>query len=180
MKHADLKTISINDLAALISHKFAEHDMKAILVGGACVAIYSNNQYLSYDLDFVTFEHKNVIKKALSELGFELKGKHFAHPDCPYFVEFVSPPVSIGEEIITAFETLSTPFGQVKLLTPTDCVKDRLASFFHWQDMQALEQAILVIQDQKTDLQEIEHWAQKEGYHDKFNEFIKAVEKAKE
>lgn len=179
MKSTDFKNISIADLAALINNKFAEHHMKAILVGGACVAIYSNNRYLSYDLDFVTFEHKSAIKKALLELGFELKGKCFAHPECPYLVEFVSPPVAIGEEIITTFETLATPFGQVKLLTPTDCVKDRLASFFHWQDKQALEQAVMVFQDQEVDLQEIERWAKKEGYQDKFNAFIKAVKNIK-
>ena len=52
----NFKKISISDLAALVNQKFIEHDMKTILVGGACVAIYSNHRYLSYDLDFVTFD----------------------------------------------------------------------------------------------------------------------------
>lgn len=66
----DFKTISISDLAALVNSKFIEYGMKTVLVGGACVAIYSNNRYLSYDLDFATFENKTKIKKALSEIGF--------------------------------------------------------------------------------------------------------------
>lgn len=49
MTAIDFKMISISDLAALVHSKFAEHGMKTILVGGACVAIYSNNRYLSYD-----------------------------------------------------------------------------------------------------------------------------------
>ena len=97
------------------------------------------------------------MKEALSELGFELKGKHFSRPDCPYFIEFVTPPVALGKELVYRLKTLHTLFGQVKLLTPTDCINDRLASFFHWDDRQALEQAIMVFQDQKVDLQEIKN-----------------------
>lgn len=175
----DFKIISISDLAALVNTKFAEHQIKTILVGGACVAIYSNNRYLSYDLDFVIYETRAKIKKALLELGFELKGKYFVHPDCQYFIEFVSPPVAVGDQLIHQFKTLITPFGQVELLTPTDCVKDRLASFFHWQDRQALEQAVMVFQDQKVDLQEIERWAKAENYLDKFQEFRKTIKKLK-
>ena len=173
----DFKTISISDLAALVQNKFTEHNMKTVLVGGACVVIYSGNRYLSYDLDFVTYETRGKIKEALSELGFELKGKYFRHPDCPYFVEFVSPPVAVGEELVHHYKTLHTPFGQVELLTPTDCIKDRLASFFHWDDTQALEQAVMVFQDQKVDLKEIERWVKAENHLEKFKEFQKAVKK---
>jgi hypothetical protein len=179
MINIDFKTISISDLAALINTKFAEHNMKTILVGGACVTIYSNNRYQSYDLDFVTFETKGKIKRVLLELGFELREKYFARSDCPYFIEFVSPPVAVGEELVHQFKTLHTPLGQVELLTPTDCVKDRLASFFHWQDRQALEQAVMVFQDQKIDLQEIKNWAKTENQLDKFEEFTKALKKPK-
>jgi hypothetical protein len=179
MTTIDFKTISISDLAALVHTKFAKHNMKTVLVGGACVAIYSGNRYLSYDLDFVTYETRGKIKEALSELGFELKGKYFSRPDCPYFIEFVTPPVAVGEELIHRFKTLHTTFGQVELLTPTDCIKDRLASFFHWDDRQALEQAVMVFQDQKVDLQEIERWAKVEKHLDKFKEFTKAVKKLK-
>ena len=87
--------------------------MKTILVGGACVAIYSDNRYLSYDLDFVTFESREEIKKVLSEIGFEPKGKYFMRKDCPYFIEFVSPPVAVGQEVVNKFEALYTPLGQV-------------------------------------------------------------------
>lgn len=179
MTTIDFKTISISDLAALVNTKFTEHNMKTVLVGGACVAIYSHNRYLSYDLDFVTFETRGKIKEILLELGFELKGKYFARSDCPYFIEFVSPPVAVGDQLVHQFKTLLTPFGKVTLLTPTDCVKDRLASFFHWNDRQALEQAIMVFQDQKVNLQEIQRFAKAENYLDKFQEFTKAIKKFK-
>ncbi len=179
MTSINFKTISISDLAALVHTKFTEYNMKIVLVGGACVAIYSDNRYLSYDLDFVTYETKGKIKSALRELGFELKGKYFSHPDCPYFLEFVSPPVAVGDELVQHYKTLHTPFGQVELLTPTDCVKDRLASFFHWNDRQALEQAAMVFQGQKVNLREIERWAKAENHFDKFKEFTNTLKKLK-
>lgn len=178
MNSINFKTISITDLAALINSKFSERGLKTFLVGGACVAIYSHNRYLSYDLDFVTFESKEKIRKTLTELGFESKGRYYAHRDCPYFIEFLSPPVAVGQEMVKEFGSLDSPFGQVVLLTPTDCVKDRLASFFHWKDMQALEQAIMVVNDQEVDLQEIELWAQGEKHLDKFNQFVDALKKS--
>jgi len=177
MNPIDYKKISIRDLAALINQKFVEHDMKTVLVGGACVAIYSNNRYLSYDLDFITFERGGKIKKALLELGFETRGKYFSRSDCPYFIEFVSPPIAVGEELVETFKTLRTPFGQLELLTPTDCVKDRLPSFFHWDDRQALEQAIMVFEDQIVNLKEIKRWAKAENHLDKLEEFLMSIKK---
>ena len=32
--------------------------------------------------------------------------------------------------------------GTLRLLTATDCIKDRLAAYYHWRDEQGLEQAI--------------------------------------
>lgn len=177
MKKIDFKTISISDLAAIVNDKFTEHQMKTILVGGGCVAIYSNDRYLSYDLDFVTHENSGKIKKVLLELGFDYKGKYFVRPDCKFIIEFVSPPVAIGQEMVHKFKSLETPFGHVLLLTPTDCVKDRLASFIYWQDKQALEQAIMVAQDQEVDLKEVKRWAQSENHLDKYNDFAKLLKK---
>ena len=42
-----------------------------------------------------------------------------------------------------------------------------------------LEQAIMVFQDQKVDLQEIKQWAKAEKHLDKFKEFTKALTKIK-
>jgi len=42
-------------------------------------------------------------------------------------------------------------------------------------DRQALEQAILVFQDQKVNLKEIRRWAKAENHLDKFEEFLKVL-----
>lgn len=49
------KSIDIRGLAGLISAHLRKYKIDAVLVGGACVSIYSRNEYFSYDLDYVTF-----------------------------------------------------------------------------------------------------------------------------
>ncbi len=168
-------TISLKDLASLIYETLKGEGVDAVLVGGACVSIYSENRYQSFDLDFVTYEELQSIEKALKPLGFHRTGRCFAHDKCPYLIDFVNPPVSIGNEPIQHFSTLKTSFGSLQLLTPTDCVKDRLASFFHWNDPQALEQALLVSKHHPIDLKNLKHWAKMEGFSQKLKSFLKEL-----
>ena len=169
----DLSDTDIKELASFVYETLKNNQIDAVLVGGACVSIYSQNRYQSYDLDFVTFEELKLIEKVLGKLGFKRTGRSFSHKQCPYLIDFVTPPIAIGHESIQHFETLKTASGTLKLLTPTDCVKDRLSAFFHWNDAQALEQALLVAKDHLIDLSNIKIWAVKEQHLRKFEQFLK-------
>jgi hypothetical protein len=172
----EFSNIDLKDLACFIYEILKSHGIEAILVGGACVSIYSHNRYQSYDLDFVTYEELKLIEKVLVKFGFKRIGRCFSHENCPYLIDFVNPPIAIGNASIRNFETLKTPMGSLQLLTPTDCVKDRLASFFHWNDQQALEQALLVAEEHSVDLYDIKLWAKGEGDHQKkMNIFLKKL-----
>jgi hypothetical protein len=111
------------------------------------VTIYSKNRYQSYDLDYITYEDMKKVKKALQEMGFTEKNKYFQHEGCLWFLEFVSPPIAVGNESVREFNQVDTSFGKIKLLFPLDSVKDRLASFYHWNDRQSLEQAINICRE---------------------------------
>ena len=130
----DFSNIDIKDLACFACKILLDAGIEAVLVGGACVSIYSHNLYQSYDLDFVSYQGLKLIEQALVKFGFVRNGRCFTRSDCPYVIDFVNPPVAIGHSPIRHFATLTTPLGPLQLLTPTDCVKDRLASFFHWND----------------------------------------------
>ena len=175
MTDINYSKISVKELAALIGKKLKEHNIDVVLVGGACVTIYSHDRYQSSDLDFVTCNDIKKVQTALAELGFFPKNKYLAHQGCPFLIEFVTPPVSVGREQIKQFEYLKTSFGEIKLLTPTDCVKDRLASYYHWDDIQALKQAIMVSQEQDIDIKAIQQWSKQEGFLDKFEEYKKMI-----
>ena len=47
-------------------------------------------------------------------------------------------------------------------LWQTDCVKDRLAGYHHWNDRQCLEQALLVAEHNRIDLEEVRRWSEHE------------------
>jgi hypothetical protein len=169
----DWKKIGIKQLAALISVKLRERGIDAILVGGACVSIYTKNRYLSFDLDFVTYATLKEVAPVLAEVGFKRESsRHFVRSDCPFFIEFVAPPAAIGNEPIKDKVKMKTRLGTVVMLTPTDSVKDRLAAYYHWNDPQALEQALMVAKARKINLREVKRWSEKEGHADKYREFL--------
>ena len=72
---------------------------------------------------------------------------------------------------------LKTPMGTlpVKMLSPTDCVKDRLCGYFHWNDLQSLEQAKMVARDNEIDLKELKRWAQRERMEGRYAIFEKQL-----
>ena len=173
----DFSNPDLKELACLIYETLKNNGIKVVLVGGACVSIYSHNQYQSSDLDFATYEEMKPIERALAQLGFKRKGRQFSRDQCPYLIDFVNPPISVGHEAIHQFSTIKTSVGSLQLLSPTDCVKDRLASFFHWGDTQGLEQALLVAKDHSIDLKDLKHWAKKEGFEKKLGDFLHRYQK---
>jgi len=95
----DGKKITTEELAARVSTVLQEHGIDALLVGGACVSIYTANQYISGDLDFVSFASIKEIGLVLRDIGFVQKSsRHFEKKGCPFFIEFVAPPPAIGSE----------------------------------------------------------------------------------
>lgn len=178
MKKINWKKLSVSEVGAIISDYLAKCGFKLTLTGGACVSIYSNNRYRSADLDFVMPMYDlSDVDGAMSELGFErTKGhRHYVNDECSYYVEFPPPPLSIGEEVVTNVSEIKNKYGVLKLLTPTDCVKDRLAAFYHWNDRQSLAQAVMVAKDQKVDMKNIKQWSKNEMSLNKFNEFLKLL-----
>lgn len=172
------KEVSIKEVASIVAEHLTSRNIDCTLVGGACVSIYSSNKYVSLDVDFVTDTPLKQIDAALADLGFKRKStRHYAHPDCAYIVDFIPPPLAIGGQPVSKIDIMHTGLGTLKLLTPSDCVKDRLAAFFHWNDYQSLEQAVLVARKQKSkiNISEIQAWARDEKHSDKYEIFLKKL-----
>lgn len=168
------------ELAALVQEKLRDKGIDEILSGGSCVSIYSDEQYVSTDLDMIHSSllapKRNIIRKALQELGFSEEGRYFIHPESELFVEFPPGPPSVGEEPVRQIDERRESTGILRLLSPTECVKDRLASYFYFQDEQCLQQAVLVAQENLVDLDEVERWSRNEDQYDKFRQFKELVE----
>ncbi len=177
----DFRNISICDLAIFLCDHLANQGIETVLSGGACVSIYTKSEFLSYDLDFVLLDlsHKKKIKKILEKIGFQPEGRHFRHIDTPFIAEFLSPPLSVGKEPVDKIQIIEKQGRKLKMLSPTDCVKDRLAAYYHWNDRPSLEQAVIVILAQSVDLNEIERWSSNEGMEEKYSAFLEELNKAR-
>jgi hypothetical protein len=161
----DLSKLSTAELAALICEYLKKEGLHATLSGGACAEIYSNNKYVTGDLDFVVNYiwpgNDKIIKQVMSALGFEKTGRIYIHKNksVAYSVEFPPGPLSIGEEYHIKPVELKLRTGNLSLLSPTDSAKDRL------------EQALTICRMNKVAIDDIREWAKKEGRTDKFKEF---------
>lgn len=165
-----LSGLTIGELAAYIAEHLQSKRIETVLVGGACISIYSANEYSSLDLDFIITgsSTRQKVRTALAEINFKEENRFFINPQTPFFVEFPSGPLAIGDEPPSEISTLRFSTGNLRLLSPTDCVKDRLAAFYHWKDRQSLHQAILVARDHEIDIAEVRRWSAHEGFAELF------------
>jgi hypothetical protein len=177
----DLSKLSIAELAALICKSLKKEGLQATLSGGACAEIYSNNKYVTGDLDFVVNYiwpgNDKIIKQVMSALGFEKKGRIYTNKSVAYSVEFPPGPLSIGEEYHIKPVEIKLRTGNLSLLSPTDSAKDRLTGYFYGNDAQCLEQAVMICQMNKVYIDDIQKWAKKEGQPDKFKKFEGRLQK---
>jgi hypothetical protein len=157
------EALACDEVAAIVCCTLEQHGIRVVLCGGAVVSIYSENDYESYDLDFVPLGLARKVDAAMEEMGFRRRERHWAHPKTRYWVEFPSGPVQVGNAVVRQFAERSTAEGVLRLLPPTECVMDRLAGYFHWNDPQCLDQALAVARRNPVDLARIEAWSRSEG-----------------
>ncbi|MEM8767712.1 MAG: hypothetical protein AAGE43_09735, partial [Pseudomonadota bacterium] len=93
----------VEQVAALVSQALEDAGISATLSGGGAVSVYSNNEYQSRDLDFVTSEGLESIDAAIEHLGFYRTNKHarqFDHPESKWYLEFPPGPLAFGFMVV--------------------------------------------------------------------------------
>lgn len=162
------------EVAAFVVTCMEENNIHVTLSGGAATGFFSNNIYISKDIDLVN-EYRikpERIKKVMIEIDFIEDGRHYIYPNTSIIVEFPPGPLNVGMEPVKKIERVELKTGLLKIISATDCVKDRLAAFYHWNDMQCLNQARLVRKHANVDLDEIERWSRNEGKMEEYKRFI--------
>jgi len=172
-----ISEMSLAEVAAWVWTHLEKNGIHCVLTGGACVSIYSSNTDQSLDIDFVEniSSSRRQIRNALKAIGFEEEHRYFKHKETKFFIEFPAGPLSIGHEPVKDILTIQLSTGSLVLLSPTECIKDRLAAFYHWNDLQCLEQAFLVASQNTFDLKEVERWSLAENKISEFKIFRKRL-----
>jgi hypothetical protein len=115
---------------------------------------------------------------ALAKIGFiATKSRYYKHPECSHlFLEFPRGPVEIGEQYPVVPDEVTVEGRRLRILSPTDSVKDRLAGYIHWKSRSYFDQALLICRQQmRVNLNDIKKWCMKEGGMEAYQEMVDAL-----
>jgi hypothetical protein len=168
MQPPDWSRCTEEELWHFVAWHLEGEGIRSVLVGGAVVAIYTEGLYRSGDLDMVPDDlGRNRLTEALAKIGFvPTQSRYFKHLQCKHlFLEFPRGPVEIGEEHPVIPAEIELEGRKLRLLSPTDSVKDRLAGYIHWKSRANFDQALLICQRQKgrVNLDSVRDWCTGEG-----------------
>lgn len=126
---------------------------RPILVGGAAVELYTSVRFVTDDLDLVAPD-KEACLKVLEALGFEQpdNGNHFVNRGIAALVELHGGVLYQGEE------SIELVYRKVPLLvvSPEDCITERLASYRRHSASLDLVSAFLIMYHHRERL-DVEH-----------------------
>ncbi len=180
MQPPDWNRCTEEELWRYVAWHLEGEGIHSVLVGGSVVAIYTEGLYRSGDLDMVPDDlGRNRLPQVLAKIGFKpTQSRYYKHPECPHlFLEFPRGPVEIGEQYPVIPAEIEVEGRTLRLLSPTDSVKDRLAGYIHWKSRANFEQALLICRRQqgRVDLNEVRKWCRIEGGEAAFSELKKQL-----
>jgi hypothetical protein len=182
MKELNWKTCTEEELWKYVASHLSLNGIDTILVGGAVAAIYSEGAYRSGDLDLVIMNYlSESLPGLMKEIGFEkTQSRHFSHPKCKHLiVEFSRSPAAIGDDYKIEPRKVTVNHTVIRIYSPTDCIRDRLASYIHFKARDCMDQAILVAERQSFNLGKIEAWCKSEKAPEAFIEFKNRLKQAR-
>jgi hypothetical protein len=167
-----VKEMSQAELTAYVQTSLRKNGIDVVLSGGATVVLYSEGQYVSMDIDLINarFAQNREIEKVMEGIGISRIGRHFEHPDSDYYVEFPPGPLTIGKRVVEFVSELAFETGTLRVISPTECVMDRLSRYYHRGDRQCLVQAEMVAARNPIGLDEVMKWSGSEGKMEEFNQ----------
>lgn len=168
MNEPDWQSCTEEELWKYVATYLAKNGIETVLVGGAVAAIYSEGAYRSGDLDLVVLTYlSQKLPKLMKEIGFNVTlSRHYSHPKCNHLIiDFASPPVAIGDDHKIKAREIKSDKKIIRIFSPTDCIRDRLASYIHFQARECLDQAVLVAKCQKFNLNRIKDNLLRSGVH---------------
>jgi hypothetical protein len=182
-KHSTLEDVCFAVAAALEAAS-----LDAVLTGGSAATMYAAGAYNSFDADFVLRRDVQGTKltEILATLGFRPAATRgmFEHPTSRFTIDFPKGPLAVGGDYVQNVATLERGESHLRILTLTDCVKDRLAHFFFWNDLTALRAAVAVAKshrDSGLDCEELQRWTTVESgrggmnFQPKLDRFFKSA-----
>lgn len=179
MKEPNWSNCTEEQVWQYVGWHLAKNGIETILVGGAVAAIYSDGAYKSGDLDFVLKTYiEGKLTVTLESIGFKKSsGRHYIHPQCDKYVEFVTGPAGIGDDVAIKPDQKIIGGQTLYIYSPTDCIRDRLASYIHFKARECLDQAALVAKKFPFNHSKVKNWCQTEGAPQVYEELMQKIKR---
>lgn len=116
--------------AAIITKLLEKHGIKPIVVGGLSVEIYTQSEYATRDIDFVSDGYLKI-EETLYSLGFKKEGRIFYRSDIEVAVEVPDNYLAGSYEKVIRFQIDDDYY--IYIIAPEDIILDRLRAGIHWQ-----------------------------------------------
>ena len=171
----------LSTVALTVGEVLRRNHIRAVLTGGACASLYSGGVIHSKDIDFVLSGSvsRDALDTAMASVGFTRHENRYEHPLTAFYVEFPKGPLAIGHDFNIHPVEFRRSRYRTLVLSQTDCCRDRLAAFYHWNDRQSLRAAVLVAAAARPKMRIIEEWSRREGAAMGFEEFKKELSRTR-
>lgn len=162
---SDQRMHSLDEMAFTICTAMDRNGITAVLTGEGLAAVYAPDANESQTLHFVyPLTNASPSVETMRVLGFQrVADGVYRHSDHELTVKSVEGPIAIGEEVIQTWSTWHRQDLILHLLTPTDCVRDRLAAAIREDDIDPVQQAAEVAMRHPVDMDLIQNWCGREG-----------------
>lgn len=167
----------LREIAFIVCTALDGIGVTAVLTGGAAATIWSGGQHQSHDCDFVIKFHEAgaPAEAVLLDLGYVESGGVYRHRNNPFTLEFPPGPLSVGDTLITTWDTLRENERLLHILSSTDSCRDRLAAFFHWADYSSLKVAVAIAKLGGVNLDAVRQWSLNESTDERYAQFARAL-----
>lgn len=170
---------TLADVCFAVGAALDAHGLSNVLTGGSAAAMYAPQAYMSEDADFILDADDSLaaVSIALEPTGFQRvrKSRIFAHPNSTFTVDFPRGPLSVGGDYVRETHVFERGGLRLRILTRNDCVRDRLAHFYFWNDYTALNAAVAVAAQNidEVSIDGLRSWTERESAAllEKFIEF---------
>jgi predicted nucleotidyltransferase len=169
-KNDALKRITI---AAVITETLASLDIEPILVGGAAVTFYTNGDYTTEDLDFISPSGAEI-SDLMAGLGFSKRGKDFINKKLSIYIEFPGEQLGPTER----YDIIDVSGISVRIISIEDLVVDRLSAYKFWKSGIDGVNALRLLELGKADTERVEERAREEDVLDALDYVQDVLEKA--
>jgi hypothetical protein len=173
----NFKGLPIQQITARVREHLSQAGYDPVLTGRTCAAIYVGHSVRPESIDFVLKEYEvPELAETMSKIGFKPAGLHtFASRSCPVDVVFSPPPLAVGDDLVKEVAEVKVRGGRIRLLNPTDCVRQRLSMFYRWGDRDAFAEALAISSKMKVDMDLVRRWSDWEWCAESYQEFEKEL-----